>query len=60
MLEVPTAWFPNARLVGVRLTGSNCRKIETLAAPPLVKARSKAPSPLKSAVAALKVPVEVV
>src|ERR1700722_4878962 len=52
-LEVPTAWFPNARLVGVKSTGSDCKKMETFAAPPLVKARSKAPSPLKSAVAAL-------
>jgi len=31
-LEVPAAWFPNARLAGVRLTGINCRKIETFEA----------------------------
>lgn len=60
LLGTPTAWLPKARLVGDRLTGKRCKKMDTLLAFPLATARSRAPSPLKSAVATPNAPLAVV
>src|SRR5260370_2301590 len=59
-LVKPTRMFPNSRLVGLRSTGSDCRKTGILFEVPLATATSSAPSPLKSPVATPDAPAAVV